>query len=62
MDPLVKWLGKELEHAKRIRSILINHLDKALNMIWKRLDDYYGSPEAKPLRKLCSRNWTASQQ
>ncbi|KAK7882975.1 hypothetical protein WMY93_029149 [Mugilogobius chulae] len=46
MDLLVKWLGKESsEHAKRIRSIHINHPDLGLQMIWKRLDDCYGSSE-----------------
>ncbi|KAI7789362.1 hypothetical protein IRJ41_022847, partial [Triplophysa rosa] len=46
LDLLVKWLGKEsAEHAKRMRSVLINQPLKGLDMIWTRLEECYGAPE-----------------
>ncbi|XP_015230161.1 PREDICTED: uncharacterized protein LOC107084717 isoform X2 [Cyprinodon variegatus] len=47
MDLLLKWLGREsVQHVEQIRAIHINHPQAGLNMIWKRLDEKYGSAEA----------------
>lgn len=47
LDLLIKWLGPEsTEHARRIRSVHIRHPEEALNMVWERLEDCYGSTEA----------------
>ena len=47
MDLLVKWLGQESAgHAKRIRAVKINQPERGLKMVWERLDQCYGSPEA----------------
>ncbi|XP_075436064.1 uncharacterized protein LOC142472776 [Ascaphus truei] len=43
---LTKWLGKEsAEHAKRLRAATINHPRRGLDLVWERLEEYYGSPE-----------------
>ncbi|XP_021332949.1 uncharacterized protein [Danio rerio] len=47
LDLLVQWLGPEsTEHARRIRSVHISYPDVGLSMVWKRLEDCYGSAEA----------------
>ena len=47
MNLLIKWLGPESsEHAKRLKSVNIKHPPVGLNMIWSRLEECYGSPEA----------------
>lgn len=47
LDLLIKWLGGEsLHHAKRIRAVYVNNPFMGLNMLWRRLDKCYGSPEA----------------
>lgn len=47
LDLLIKWLGPEsAEHARRVRSVRINYPGEALSMVWKRLEEVYGSPEA----------------
>ncbi|XP_057210619.1 uncharacterized protein LOC130566840 [Triplophysa rosa] len=47
MNLLVKWLGPESsEHAKRLKAVNIKHPPAGLDMIWKRLEECYGSPEA----------------
>ncbi len=50
LDLLVQWLGPEsTEHARRIRSVHINYPDVGLSMVWKRLEECYGSTEAMEL-------------
>ncbi|XP_062413903.1 uncharacterized protein LOC134105319 [Pungitius pungitius] len=47
MDLLVKWLGHESAgHARRIRAVNVNHPERGLAMVWERLEQCYGSPEA----------------
>ncbi|XP_063758758.1 uncharacterized protein LOC134877255 [Eleginops maclovinus] len=47
LDLLIKWLGPEsAEHARRVRSVRINYPGEALCMVWRRLEEVYGSPEA----------------
>jgi len=47
LDLLCKWLGpKSSEHAKRIRAVHIHDATAGVNMVWQRLEDCYGSPEA----------------
>ena len=47
LDLLAKWLGPEsAEHARRVRSARINYPGEALSMVWQRLEEVYGSPEA----------------
>lgn len=47
LDLLIKWLGGEsLHHAKRIRAVHVNNPSMGLDMLWRRLDKCYGSPEA----------------
>lgn len=47
LDLLCKWLGpKSSEHAKRIRTVHIHDAAAGVNMVWQRLEDCYGSPEA----------------
>ncbi|XP_060793215.1 uncharacterized protein LOC132896416 [Neoarius graeffei] len=47
LDLLIKWLGPESAvHARRVRSVRINHPGEALSMVWQRLEEVYGSPEA----------------
>lgn len=44
---LIKWLGPESsEHAKRLKAVNMKHPPAGLNMIWLRLEECYGSPEA----------------
>ncbi len=50
LDLLVQWLGPEsTEHARRIRLVHINYPDIGLSMVWKRLEECYGSAEAMEL-------------
>ena len=47
LDLLCKWLGpKSSEHAKRIRSVHIHDAAAGVSMVWQRLEDCYGAPEA----------------
>ncbi|XP_025752713.1 uncharacterized protein LOC109204590 [Oreochromis niloticus] len=47
LDLLCKWLGpKSSEHAKRIRAVHIHDAAAGVRMVWQRLEDCYGSPEA----------------
>nr|XP_054604550.1 uncharacterized protein LOC129165413 [Nothobranchius furzeri] len=47
MNLLIKWLGPESsEHAKRLKAVNIKYPLVGLNMIWSRLEECYGSPEA----------------
>lgn len=47
LDLLCKWLGpKSSEHAKRIRAVHIHDAAAGVSMVWQRLEDCYGSPEA----------------
>lgn len=44
---LIRWLGPESsEHAKRVKAVNICHPSAGLGMIWTRLEEFYGSPEA----------------
>ena len=47
LDILIKWLGKESsEQARRLKAVNIRHPQVGLMMVWQRLEEYYGSPEA----------------
>ncbi|KAK7940028.1 hypothetical protein WMY93_003354 [Mugilogobius chulae] len=47
LDLLCKWLGPESsEQAKRIRAVHIYDATAGVRMLWQRLEDSYGSPEA----------------
>ncbi|XP_061885884.1 uncharacterized protein LOC133636154 isoform X3 [Entelurus aequoreus] len=47
IDLLIKSLGPEsVKHARRIRAVNINKSPAALQLIWDRLEETYGSPEA----------------
>ncbi|XP_076879123.1 uncharacterized protein LOC143527737 [Brachyhypopomus gauderio] len=47
LDVLIKWLGKQSsEHARRIKAANIRDSSRGLIMIWERLEETYGSPEA----------------
>ena len=47
MDLLIKWLGTEsAEHARRIKSVNVRNSSAGLKLIWERLEEMYGSPEA----------------
>jgi len=44
---IIKWLGEEsTEQAKRIRSVHVFNPTAALNLVWQRLEECYGSSEA----------------
>lgn len=46
LDLMTKWLGVEsAEQAKRIRSVHVFNPTAALNFVWQRLEECYGSPE-----------------
>ena len=46
LDLLTKWLGGEsLQQAMRIRAVHVNNPEAGLDMLWRRLDKNYGSPE-----------------
>lgn len=47
LDLLIKWLGPtSKEQAKRIRAIHSHNTTAGLNMVWQRLEESYGTPEA----------------
>lgn len=47
IDLLIKWLGPESsEHALRIKSVNVKNPSAGLDLIWERLEEIYGSPEA----------------
>lgn len=47
LDLLCKWLGpKSSEQARRIRAVHIHDAAAGVNMVWQRLEDCFGSPEA----------------
>ena len=46
VDLLTKWLGKiSNETARRIRQAIPNNHERAMTLIWERLDECYGAPE-----------------
>ncbi|XP_056629335.1 uncharacterized protein LOC130440302 [Triplophysa dalaica] len=47
IDLLIKWLGTEsAEHARRVKSVNVRNPSAGLCLIWERLEEMYGSPEA----------------
>ncbi|KAJ8365140.1 hypothetical protein SKAU_G00139710 [Synaphobranchus kaupii] len=47
IDLMIKWLGPESsEHARRIKAVNVYHPSQGLKMIWSRIEECYGSPEA----------------
>lgn len=47
LDMLIEWLGKQSsEHARRIKAVNMRDPSRGLMMIWERLEETYGSPEA----------------
>ncbi|KAM9705208.1 uncharacterized protein ACNS7B_001527 [Menidia menidia] len=47
VDLLIKWLGPESSQlARRMKSVTIGHPSAALTLIWTRLEERYGAPEA----------------
>lgn len=47
VDLLIKWLGPESSQlARRMKSVSIGHPSAALGLIWTRLEERYGAPEA----------------
>ncbi len=47
MDILIKWLGPDsAQHARRIKSVNVRNPAYGLELIWQRLEEMYGSPEA----------------
>lgn len=47
LDLLIKWLGPaSKEQAKRIRAIHSHNSAAGLDMVWQRLEETYGTPEA----------------
>jgi len=47
LDLLCKWLGpKSSEQARRIRAVHFHDAAAGVNMVWQRLEDCFGSPEA----------------
>lgn len=47
LDLLVKWLGTDsAEQARRIRSVHILNPAAGLHMVWQRVEECYGTPEA----------------
>ena len=46
LDLLVKWLGADSEQAQRIRSVHILNPTAGLHMVWQRVEECYGTPEA----------------
>ena len=47
IDLLINWLGaKSSVQARRIKVVHIRHPAEGLNMIWSRLEECYGAPEA----------------
>ncbi len=47
LDLLIKWLGPaSKEQARRIRAIHSHNSAAGLSMVWQRLEETYGTPEA----------------
>ncbi|KAJ8381227.1 hypothetical protein SKAU_G00020050 [Synaphobranchus kaupii] len=47
LDLLVKWLGADSsEQARRIRSVYVLNPGAGLRMVWQRVEECYGTPEA----------------
>ncbi|XP_037528681.1 uncharacterized protein LOC119405929 [Rhipicephalus sanguineus] len=47
LDLLIKWLGPESSRqVRRLKSVHVDDFSKGLNVVWKRLDDTFGRPEA----------------
>ncbi|XP_049341522.1 uncharacterized protein LOC125806060 [Astyanax mexicanus] len=47
LDLLVKWLGTDsAEQARRLRSVHVLDPAAGLRMVWQRMEDCYGTPEA----------------
>lgn len=47
VDLLIKWLGPESsEQARRIKAVNVHCPAAGLDMIWSRLEECYGEPEA----------------
>ncbi|XP_053555350.1 uncharacterized protein LOC128645998 [Bombina bombina] len=47
LDLLTKWLGPESsQQAKRLRSVHVHNPIDGVKMVWQRLEECYGSPEA----------------
>ena len=47
LDLLVKWLGADsAEQARRIRSVHVLNPAAGLHMVWQRVEECYGTPEA----------------
>ncbi|XP_075534522.1 uncharacterized protein LOC142568489 [Dermacentor variabilis] len=47
LDLLIKWLGPESSRqARRLKSVHVDDFSTGLNVVWKRLDDVFGRPEA----------------
>lgn len=47
IDLMIKWLGPESsEQARRIKAVNVHHPSQGLKMIWSRIEECYGSPEA----------------
>lgn len=44
LDTLIKWQSSE--HARRIKAVNLRDPYRALRMVWERLEETYGSPEA----------------
>lgn len=47
LDLLIRWLGPEsAAHARRIKSVNVRDQAAGLRLVWERLEEMYGSPEA----------------
>ncbi|XP_037509614.1 uncharacterized protein LOC119386370 [Rhipicephalus sanguineus] len=47
LDLLIKWLGPESSRQVwRLKSVHVDDFSRGLNVVWKRLDDTFGRPEA----------------
>ncbi|XP_063072405.1 uncharacterized protein LOC134463094 [Engraulis encrasicolus] len=47
LDLLIRWLGPEsATHARRIRSVNVRDQAAGLWLVWERLEEMYGAPEA----------------
>lgn len=45
-DLLIKWLGPDSSQLARMKSANIKHPSMGLDLIWTRLEEFYGAPEA----------------
>lgn len=47
MDLLIKWLGPDsAQHARRLKTVSASNAAYGLDLIWQRLEEMCGSPEA----------------